>query len=506
MDTDRQFHYKNELSRRQFLKTVGKVATGIGLGGILSTGCSPGILSQRGNKLNAILIVDDTLRADHLGCYGYHRNTSPSIDKFASNNIFFENAFTVSPKTYTSMPALFTGLYPMNSGMIDTRQWMQNDELESFVEVLPKNYERFAVVSNPWLTRNRGYKWFSMGNFQCIPEYVQGEVSEVGLEWLKKRDSKKPFFLWLHYFNPHGPYTPVGAFNEMFVEDSFYDPTKKLHFEYLGDDLKAFLKLDEGKTPLIGYVPYINGKDNPDYYIAQYDAEIRQTDTEIGKIFNFLKESGLTDNTMIVFTSDHGESLGENNCFCDHGNLVDNANIRIPLLISHPDIKSPQRINSLIENVDISPTILSELGLKFSNKVDGMNFSYVYHDKTPDAKFREFFHSSTPQVYAGHYRTVGTLTRKLIVRDKMVLLNEPDFSRKFADIEALHHSYDLPDANRFYDISERKLDINENRITPTEEELLKEIKKIGKFWGFADSVVPPMSEEEKRRLKGLGYL
>jgi len=160
--------------------------------------------------------------------------------------------------------------------------------------------------------------------------------------------------------------------------------------------------------------------DEVDYYIAQYDAEIRYIDNEIKKLLDFLELKKLTKNTIIIITSDHGESLGENNYYFEHGLLVNEGSIRIPLIIHHPEIKKPLVINSLLQNTDLAPTLLDEFGLQFPTEIDGINFSELIHKRKTDYQLRSFIYACTPHVFIDFYETIRTKTDKLIRKNEKV--------------------------------------------------------------------------------------
>lgn len=381
-------------------------------------GSSICLLTQCANKqsdYNLLFISIDTLRADHLGYSGYQRNTSPYIDAFAKKNITFNNFYTVVPKTGPSMTSFFTGRYIQNHGVV-MNHLKKDPTIKTFTQLLPDTFKKAAFIANPVLNKKRGYADgftdFSVSHEKYLShdELSQKGLSYSAINWLKKLTQKDKFFLWVHYLDPHGPYRPPQEFNELFVNDKFYDETRKVTLDYIPEDPKA-------ENVVLGAVPRyqrLSDIDEADYYTAQYDAEIRYTDREVNKLLDFLEAQELMEKTIIVITADHGESLGEHNYYFEHGMLVNEGSIHIPLIIHHPDIKKPLSVNSFLQNIDLAPTLLSEYGLKFQEPVDGLNFREIYHGNQPNEELRDYVYSCTTHDYKNYFETIRTPDQKLI--------------------------------------------------------------------------------------------
>jgi len=355
---------------------------------------------------NILFIVVDTLRADHLGTYGYYRNTSPNLDEFAKENILFTNFFTVVPKTGPSMTTFFTGKYVHNHGVTANVKINPDDFL--LAEILPDSYRKRAVVANGVLSIEKG---FSSGFHNYTIKGLNAEaMTNNAIEWLEKTDQQ--FFLWLHYLDPHGPFTPPPRLKNLFINDSHYDPTKKVRLDYTKEELTG-----ENPNYVLGAVPEyqrLGDIDEVDYYISQYDAEIYFTDEQIGRLLDYLKTKNLTDNTIIIITADHGESLGEHNYYFEHGMFVNEGNIHIPLIIHHPKIQEPLIIDSLAQNTDILPTILTQTGIKKELNIDGKDLTPLFQKNNQNKTIRKHIYSRTPAKYYTFYETIRTKTGKLI--------------------------------------------------------------------------------------------
>ena len=473
-----------------------------GLTGILLSGCAPGITSgKKPNHRNLVFISIDTLRADHLGCYGYRRNTSPNIDAFAKNNIVFENFFTVVPKTSPSMTSFFTGRYIQHHGVLSNRLKLQGS-IVSLAELLPEAHKKAAFVCQHGLSRVLGYRGFDLGSHILTS---QGAITGQAIEYLKGIKDAENFFLWLHYIDPHGPYTPPPEFHEMFVHDSFYDGSRKVSLNYTpSPGYNANYVLD-GQVAVPRYIRQ-GDIDEVDYYIAQYDAEIRYTDSEVGKVLDYVKTREFAHDTIIAISADHGESLGENDYYFGHGKLVNEGNIRIPLIISHPEVGEPLRIRSLLQNTDFAPTMLAEFGLEFPGEIDGIDFSALYKKKDAAGKLRDYIYSCTPHEYPHFFETIRTENQKFI---------HGFATEKVGELLLEMERKDDKDIYSFHDVSNHTLD--DDGGVPLSEVPQETIEKyVGLLKNFGLGAQKPTREtavddsqlpqDIKENLKALGYI
>lgn len=359
---------------------------------------------------NLLVITVDALRADHLGCFGYPRDTSPNLDAFAAESVAFRNFFTVSPKSGPAVTTLFTGKYVQDHGVTENLKKIPGGE-RLLAERLRRAVRTGAVVSNPILGPGRGYD----GGFD---DFVQVEdsqgVAERGLTWLE-RYGDEPFFLWLHFLDPRGPYAPPDELRRRFVGDAHYDETRRIRREYTptrGLDPSAIL----GAIPSYQRLGDI---DVVDYYIAQYDAEIFWVDRQIGRVLDFLAASGLADSTIVVLTSNQGESLGEHDYFFEHGMLVNDASIHVPLIVSYPGATEPRVVESLAQNTDLLPTLLTLLDREPAERIDGVDLSGLILRGDDAGPVRGYVYSCTafPSEYVNFFETVRTTDAKLVRMD-----------------------------------------------------------------------------------------
>lgn len=284
-------------------------------------------MSRPKDTLNIILITIDTLRADHLGCYGYDSIKTPHIDGLAKDGILFSNAYSPSPLTFPSHVSIMTGQYPIQHGIQNNGTFILQDSSNTLAEILQKkNYRTGAIVSSYVLASHFGldqgfdnyddYFFQKKGDIQDFSqnERIGKAVTDIAKKWLQK-NHKKPFFLWVHYFDPHSLYEPPPPFDNLY-------------------------------------------KENP------YDGEIAYTDKCLGVLLEEINKLSLLENTCIILVGDHGEGLWEHN-EQTHGLFIYNTTLHVPLIMSYPKLfQKGNKVASLVKTVDIMPTILEILGIK----------------------------------------------------------------------------------------------------------------------------------------------
>ena len=283
--------------------------------------------------LNVILITIDTLRADHLGCYGYKQIKTPNIDALAADGARFERAFSVVPVTLPSHTTMLTGTYPMLSGMHDFGVNKLNSAQPTMASVLKQaGYATGAVVAAAVLDSrfglNQGFDfYYDHFEFNRLDEANLDEMSRPGnvvadttLDWLEKNWQKK-FFLWMHLYDPHLPYNPPEPYRT----------------EYAG---------------------------------RLYDGGIAFADEQVGRLVRFLKEKGIYQNSIIVLAGDHGEGLGEHG-EKTHGFFIYNSTMHVPLIIRVPDAAHGKTVSDLASLVDLMPTVLDAVGVEIPAQVQG---------------------------------------------------------------------------------------------------------------------------------------
>ncbi len=294
---------------------------------------------------NVLFIVVDTLRADHLGCYGYSRLTSPNIDRFAQKSILFENHISNSPWTKPSMGTIFTSLYPHEHLAFS---WLDNlsDSSVTVAEVfLNENYATVAVQTNPCLsTENNFAQGFQ--DYMDLPQGKGGQVTDTFLSWVED-NGEKPFFAYLHYMDTHMPYNAPEEFRHIFGLDDI-DPNGSL--DLISLDIRVLTELGIAQ-------------DEKQSVIDLYDNAVLQFDRSFERILQGLNKNNLLDNTIILLTSDHGEEFWEHKSF-GHGHTHYNELLHVPLIIGNAPRLSSRRISHFTQHLDVFPSILSLANIK----------------------------------------------------------------------------------------------------------------------------------------------
>ena len=350
------------------------------------------ILSGCGQPKNStgiervILISCDTLRADRLGVYGYKHDVSPNLDRFAEDCIVFSKAYSTAPTTSPAMSSVFTGRYPDELGVRGNRVQMP-PEIETLAESLRRaGIETAAVVSNWVLSRDNAARGAGVSQgFQhyddrmtsnwsqqrgeeatgstpvpgtSLPDRGAKETTDATFEWLEKRRSDR-FFLWVHYQDPHGPYTPPETDIQALDRPLTNEPPLPL-----GKRQSGF-----GKLPLY---QALGEERRPEFYRIRYDAEIRYFDRELGRLLDELEAEGLLDGTLVIFTADHGESLGEHDHWFAHSQHIYSEVVHIPFLVRYPagTLKPTTRkagpyryANQAVSQTDVMATVTEAFGL-----------------------------------------------------------------------------------------------------------------------------------------------
>lgn len=337
----------------------------------------PFLLSCSGKEpgQNVLFITIDTLRADHLGCYGYERDTSPSIDAFADGAIVFENCISQATSTLPSHASIFTALYPPAHGVINNLLGL-SDSVPSLVNVFKDyGYTTGAIVSNVVLESrfglDQGFSTYDEEmnsrelNRRKFRERRADSATDAAIAWLRKNEGES-FFLWVHYVDPHGAYFPPPEYRKMFVGDEWFSE---------GEEVRV---AEENFVPhTIPKYQELSDIGNPSYYISQYDGEIRFTDDHVGRLLDFIEKSGLSPDTIVVLTADHGESFTERDLYFTHTFRTYDEQARIPLIMKFPGegAGAAARIKSQVRAIDIFPTLLEKTGLENPHPVHGRSLA-----------------------------------------------------------------------------------------------------------------------------------
>ncbi len=345
---------------------------------LLTAGCA-----ERQRLPNVILISLDTVRADHLSVYGYHRPTTPNLARLAEEGVVFEQAFTPTPWTVPAHMSLFTSLYPSVHSI--SHLTPQSDMSRMLPEMLEDAGYQTAAFVAPVLSEDYG---FSKG----YDQYYRAErvrpadiMVDRALEWLAQDPGRpavlpRPFFLFLHLFDAHHPYEPPWPF------DTAYVPAYRPNIR----DISRSHPYEQDKELSTEELSEV---------VALYDGEIAYADFAIGRFLDELAALGLYDSSLIVVFGDHGEGFLEHGLM-NHGNSVYDELIRIPLLIRFPRARhAGRRVEEPVQLIDVTPTILREVGVEPLPAMQGS----LLLDPLPATGSRRFAYAS--EAFAACLRT-----------------------------------------------------------------------------------------------------
>lgn len=327
---------------------------------------------------NVVLITIDALRPDHLGCYGYQRNTSPNINKLAKESVVFTEAISQASVTLVSIASVFTASYPPKHGV--TQPFIDNDSinkttfnssLATISEILKRNnyltanFIAHGILSNMYLakkgfdysykTRLNKKKYFYISRAENITNSV--------INWLDNKLQSK-MFIYIHYLDVHWPYRRISNKQPSRYASLFYENNKDKLIAPITDDKRGIGGIPREKV--------IDGNLDINYYISFYDGEIRYVDNQIGILIDYLKKNGLYNDSIIIIIADHGEAFGEHNLYLEHAHTLYDELLRVPLIIKFPgQTFGGSIISKQVRLVDVMPTILEYLDLAIPEYIDG---------------------------------------------------------------------------------------------------------------------------------------
>lgn len=311
---------------------------------------------------NVVLVSIDTLRADHLGCYGYPRPTSPALDALAGGGVRFTNVTAPAPWTLPSHASMLTGLYPHTHGVKNygTRLDPRTPTIAS--TLAGRGYRTHAIVNHHFLGPDFGLMQ-GFAEAEYVSEWSDDDdeprrlvdrgdvITTRAIDWLAR--TEPPFFLFLHYFDPHSDYAARPEYVAMFARD------------YAGP-----IDGSTGQLLSIRREGVRLAAADLEHLTALYDAEIRQLDDQLARLFRALDEAGQSARTLLVVTSDHGEELMEHGSVL-HGRTMYEEVIRVPLLMRGPGIPPGVQASQNVSLTDLMPTLLEVLGIPSPAGMEG---------------------------------------------------------------------------------------------------------------------------------------
>ncbi len=350
----------------------------------------------------------DSLRPDHLGCYGYHRNTSPNIDRVAENGVRFENVYASDVPCLPSRTALITGRFGVHNGVVSHGGTAGDPFIDGpargFQSLLggtswPRRMRSVgmrSVTISTFGERHSAFHWYSgfneVYNLGTMGMEIAHEVADVAVDWLERSGRSDNWFLHVNMWDPHTPYRSPSEFGDPFA----IEPMPA----WLTDDVRSFHRMLPGPhsaNEVIGYggehpwgVTYprqpseMSSMDDVRMMFDGYDIGVRYADTNVGRVLELLMELGIDRDTGIVISADHGENLGELGVYGDH-HTADQHTAHLPLIIRWPGIE--RRVDKALHyHVDMAATVLELVGARVPRVWDGRTFAASLRAEADDGR------------------------------------------------------------------------------------------------------------------------
>lgn len=350
-----------------------------------------------GEDAMRILLLDiDTLRPDHMGCYGYPRNTTPNLDQIAQEGVRFTRCYTSDAPCLPSRAALQTGMFGIRNGAVghggtaaDLRltgeaRSFRDPVLESGFHSLFRKAGLNTVSISTFAERHSSF-WFNAGFNECYNQGKGGaesgeEVVPIALDWLKRNEKRDNWFMHLHLWDPHTPYRTPADYVNPFENDelpTWITPEVFKHHQGLVaphgvNEISMYNDLEHPAFPK--HPGKIGSYGELRRVWDGYDCGIHYADMLLGQVFDLLKQQGIYEDTAILLISDHGENLGELGIYAEHG-TADDITCHVPLLIKWPGMQQGAVDETFHYSLDLVPTIADLLGIKHQQHWDGQSFS-----------------------------------------------------------------------------------------------------------------------------------
>ncbi len=350
--------------------------------GLALAACLTGCGSSAPDGPNLLIVSFDTLRADRLGSYGndeWSSSPSPHADALASRGVVFDQCRATRGQTHPSVASMLTGKFPITTGVRENVHTLGTEHTTLMQMLQGAGYQTGVFVANfqrEWPADNWVYRGadVSADGFQgnrgaesrmesMFQQRWDERVERATLEFLDGRSAEQPFAAWVHFYDIHKPYNPPDGYANLDTSAPLQPKVLAAPGPRSAHNLESHL----GAITL-------GARDVPDAELRAvrglYDATVKATDARLGRILEKLRERGLDDDTIIVFTADHGEELYDRNRYFYHGASIYDGTVRVPLVISGPGI-DPRRVTSHVQNVDLAPTVLDLLGLDVPTDMEG---------------------------------------------------------------------------------------------------------------------------------------
>jgi choline-sulfatase len=350
-----------------------------------------------------ILYLDlDTLRPDHLGCYGYHRNTSPNIDRIAAQGVRFEQYYCSDAPCLPSRTALMTGMFGFHNGVVghggtaaDLRLEGRDRKFQTRLNLysLPATLKRaglYTVFVGSFAERHSTWPFYA--GFREIHDTGKGglesaeDITPTVLEWIEHSAQKDNWYLHVNYWDPHTPYRTPDSFGNPFAREplpAWFTPKLlgehcRIAGPHSAQDLNMYDNHTDPHYPK--YPGELKDMDDLRCLIDGYDCGIAYLDTHIGQVLSALQSKGVLDDLVIIISSDHGENFGELGIYAEHA-VADNSTSRVVMIIRWPGVTEGHVDNGLHYNLDLLPTLAEMLNVPADDRWDGSSYAPALRGK-----------------------------------------------------------------------------------------------------------------------------
>ena len=318
---------------------------------------------------NVILVSVDTLRPDHLGCYGYGPNTSPAVDRLCDDSVLFSLAVAHAPSTLASHASILSSLLPQHHGALHALRRALGGNILTLGEVLKLNgYTSASFNGGAQVAGEFGLDQ-GFDTYKTVDRFSFRALVDEAVRWIEAQD-REPFFLFLHTFEVHHPYESDEEWLNLFRDPMYSGPLP----EQISVDLLR--EISEGKRSI--------DQSDLQHIINAYDAGIRSMDSSFGNLVDRLQALDLYDNTIIIFTSDHGEEFGEHGWVGWHSHTLYDELLLVPLIVKLPrSAHAGESVDVQVRSIDIAPTILDLLGIDIPETFEGDSLLSLVDAWTP---------------------------------------------------------------------------------------------------------------------------
>ncbi|HIU32675.1 MAG TPA: sulfatase-like hydrolase/transferase [Candidatus Caccousia avistercoris] len=439
-----------------------------------------------------ILFVDiDTLRADHMGCYGYYRNTTPNIDQVCAEGIRFDNYYTSDAPCLPSRAALVSGMFGIRNGAVGhggtAADRRLTGEPRGFTDYVDENcfhnifrHAGFHTASVSTFPERHSSWWFNAGFQECYNVGGRGvesgeKVLPVALDWLERNKDRDNWFLHVHFWDPHTPYRAPKEFGNPFAGEPFEtwidEKAFAQHKQHTGPHSINELSMYDDSTD--ERYPRALGKAETMEELRQvfdgYDCGVRYADYLVGQLLDKLREQGLYEDTAIIITSDHGENMGELGIYEEHA-TADQPTCRIPFLIKWPGGQKGAADGQLHYSLDLLPTMAELLQVEPAGNWDGQSYAATIQSGAPRGReslvISQMAHVCQRSARFGDWLYIRTIHDGYHLFDREMLFNVKEDPHEQHDRKAEHPELCAQGAKIILDWQEEQMKKSASQIDP----------------------------------------